>query len=188
MAPTPIPETPTGPHRSLRDMVLRVQPNLAEPKAELRRFWAILNLLQTQQARKGPEHNEEDSSSDRTLSLLPQRADEKPAGDSDDATLHSIFPTDYRKRAAYLSQDYQEVRQWFYQSHAFLEWLKGKSWHLCCYGERRSGKVVLFVYVKPDPESTLTNPPSHHLQLQWHDTSRRTLLAVIRMRLLSSSS
>ena len=57
------------------------------------------------------------------------------------ALLRGLSKNDVKTKQHDLSQGYLEVRGWFFESLQYREWLKGRPWQLCCYGEPECGKA-----------------------------------------------
>ena len=55
--------------------------------------------------------------------------------------LHELSSFDFLSERYILAEGYCEIRGWFFTSQQYQQWLKGKPWQLCCYGELRCGKV-----------------------------------------------
>ena len=66
---------------------------------------------------------------------------DKDDGSDEQAFLEKLSPFDFRTEHENILAGYSEVRGWFFRSMQYQEWLKGRPWQLCCFGEPRCGKA-----------------------------------------------
>ncbi|KAF2229952.1 hypothetical protein EV356DRAFT_509900 [Viridothelium virens] len=132
----------------LRSLILKAVPELKNrDKAEqLPRMLEIVQLI-SQQQQQFESKNIVDDHTDEfapSRSFRPIRKSKhlRLNGEQQDAFLHELSPFDFKQTQKKQLKGYIEMRSWFLDSEQYMNWLQGKSWQLCLYGDRGCGKVL----------------------------------------------
>ncbi|KAL9068014.1 MAG: hypothetical protein Q9157_006630 [Trypethelium eluteriae] len=132
----------------LRSLILKAVPELKNrDKAEqLPRMLEIVQLI-SQQQQQFESKNIVDDHTDEfapSRSFRPIRKSKhlRLNGEQQDAFLHELSPFDFKQTQKKQLKGYIEMRSWFLDSEQYMNWLQGKSWQLCLYGDRGCGKTM----------------------------------------------